>query len=130
MGLGGTTAILVTPLQGGPSKVFNLPLAPSPTITLPKTPTLQPPAFLTLSSKPPPPLELLINKSEPEVLIKSEPMDQSVPDEPETIVSEPLNTEADQTDIITLTQTLDLVTLQPRTAGELTSAEKYIIKSR
>ena len=177
-GLGGTTAILVTPLQGGPSKVFNLPLAPSPTITLPKTPTLQPPAFLTLSSKPPPPLELLINKSEPEVLIKSEPMDQAVPDEPETIVSEPLNTEADQTDIIktekediiaaeeeivetkvekdptmccaaviaekedpltcssdlvdlnTLTQTLDLVTLQPRTAGELTSAEKYIIKSR
>ena len=29
-----------------------------------------------------------------------------------------------------LPQTLDLVTMEPKLAGELTAAEKYIIKSR
>lgn len=167
-GLNGTTAILLTPVNG-PTTVLNLPLTPNPQISLPKTPT-QPPTFLSLSSKPPP-MEVLINKAEPEVVIKSEPMEQTV-SEPDQLVTEcitsdaadiktetddiaaemsetkderdptmccaavlaekedPLTCSSDLVDLNSLTQTLDLVTMEPRSAGELTSAEKYVIKSK
>jgi len=182
----GTTTILLTPL-GGPSTVLNLPINPSSQI-FPKQPA-DLPNMPNLSSKPPP-MELLINKNEPEVLIKSEPdienidFDKSlgaagenvvIPENPSSnscIIGEkeeviksfikteqediamdivdtkaekdptmscaavlagkedPLTCSSDLVDLNGLKQTLDLVTMEPSSAGDLTSMEKYIIKSR
>ena len=43
---------------------------------------------------------------------------------------DPLTCSSDLVDLNGLKQTLDLVTMEPSSAGDLTSMEKYIIKSR
>ena len=64
LNINGTT-ILVTPIGGG-APILNLPLNPL------AKPLPDPPQPFKVSPKPPP-MELLINKTEPEVVIKSEP---------------------------------------------------------
>ena len=172
LNINGTT-IFVTPIG---SPILNLPLTPIPTTK----PSQNPPKPFQMSPKPPP-MEVLINKVEPEVVIKSEPdieeakeeivakEEEFVTENPLVITSENIKTEEEEDmeiaetpvtkdeeehdptvccaavlakkedistcsmdllDLNSLNQTLDLVTLEPRTAGELTAAEKYIIKSR
>ena len=137
--INGTTTILLTPL-GGPSTILNLPLAP--------------PSSLSESSNPP--VEMIMTKPDPEMIIKSEPevniveMDtaespaikteqpeqQPTPDPTiscAAVISgkeDPLTCSEELVDLNSLTHTLDLVTMEQRSAGELTAAEKYIIKSR
>ena len=168
LNINGTT-IFVTPIG---SPIINLPLNPLPT----SKPSQSPPKPFQMSPRPPP-MEVLINKVEPEVVIKSEPdieeaKEEIVAEEEEFVPENPLVIKTEEEDIAmevaeapvtkveeeqdptvccaavlakkedlstcsmdlldlnSLNQTLDLVTLEPRTAGELTSAEKYIIKSR
>ena len=172
LNINGTT-IFVTPIG---SPILNLPLTPLPT-----KPSQSAPKPFLMSSKPPP-MEVLVNKVEPEVVIKSEP-DIDVEEAKEEIIEDndlvkenpliitsddikteqediamdiaetdntkaedqdptvccaavlakkedPLTCSMDLIDLNSLNQTLDLVSLEPRTAGDRTSAEKYIIKSR
>lgn len=170
LNINGTT-IFVTPIG---SPIINLPLNPLPT----SKPSQSPPKPFQMSPRPPP-MEVLINKVEPEVVIKSEPdieeaKEEIVAEDEEFVPENPLVIKTEEEDIAmevaeapapvtkveeeqdptvccaavlakkedistcsmdlidlnSLNQTLDLVTLEPRTAGELTSAEKYIIKSR
>lgn len=79
-------------------------------------------------------------KSEPDLSIVEMPVDQvSVKEEvqerdPTTSCCASSSTEGacsqELVDVNSLTQMLDLVTMEPKLAGELTAAEKYIIKSR
>ena len=174
--LSGTTTIFVTPLGGnGPPTILNLPIHPNTQVLAQAKSPTEHPHFIPVSSKPPP-IDLLINKAEPEVVIKSEPdfedtqpigETETIVDEPSCITSDetivkteeedigmdivdtklekdptmscaailmdkedPLTCSSDLVDLNSLTQHLDLVTMEPRTSGELISAEKYIIKSR
>ena len=151
--INGTTTILLTPL-GGPSTILNLPLNPAPAAPLqPASPARITPDSPPQSSNP---LEIIMTKPDPELIIKSEPEVNIVEmeteespciktEEPEQEVVEdptmccaavisgkedPLSCSEELVDLNSLTQTLDLVTMEQRSAGELTAAEKYIIKSR
>ena len=137
--INGTTTILLTPL-GGPSTILNLPLSP----------LAAPQSVLTSPQSSTGPADLILTKPDPELMIKAEPEVNIVEMETEEIgcikteepdISEccaavqagkedPLTCSEDLLDLNSLTQTLDLVTLEPKTAGELTAAEKNIIKSR
>jgi len=150
--INGTTTILLTPL-GGPSTVLNLPLTPAPPCQLS-------PARITPNSPPQssnPPLEIIMTKPDPELIIKSEPEVNIVEMEAEESPSsscikteqpemsedptvccaavlsgkeDPLSCSSSLLDLNSLTHTLDLVSLEQRSAGDLTAAEKNIIKSR
>jgi len=101
----------------------------------------------------------MVSKAEPDIVIKSEPdisiveIDTELETTEREVKSENLEISVDKDptvscaavlsgkessiscskellDLNSLTQTLDLVTMEPKMAGELTAAEKYIIKSR
>jgi len=146
----GTNTIILTPLGNTslPSTIFNLPLpTSSPAVLSPEK---------TLSSTP---KVEVVSKADPDIVIKSEPDISIVEIDTELETSErevkaetvEMSVDKDPTvscaavlsgkesalccsqellDLNSLTQTLDLVNLEPKMAGELTAAEKYIIKSR
>ena len=110
LNINGTT-ILVTPIGGG-APILNLPLNPL------AKPLPDPPQPFKVSPKPPP-MELLINKTEPEVVIKSEPEfeethetehaeNEDTPD-PETslICSENIKTEEEEERLVHAMEVVD-----------------------
>jgi len=146
----GTNTIILTPLGNTslPSTIFNLPLPMNSTAVL--TPEKLK-SSLTMME--------IVNKAEPAIVIKSEPDISIVEIDTELETTErEVKTESGVTtvgkdptvscaavlsgkessiccskellDLNSLTQTLDLVNMEPKMAGELTAAEKYIIKSR
>ena len=153
--INGTTTILLTPL-GGPSTILNLPLSPAPKSVLASPPCPVSPPRITPDSpqSSSPPVEIIVTKPDPELIIKAEPEVNIVEMETDEVPSikteepdmtedsticcaavkdgkeDPLSCSEELLDLNSLTQTLDLVTLEPKTAGELTAAEKNIIKSR
>jgi len=148
----GTNTIILTPLGNTslPSTIFNLPLPTTSNAVL--TPEKSTSSATVME---------VVSKADPDMIIKSEP-DISIVEidtELETTErevkteSEEMSIDKDPTmscaavlsgkefahtcskellDLNSLTQTLDLVTLEPKKAGdgELTATEKYIIKSR
>merc|ERR1719348_421496 len=146
----GTNTIILTPLGNTslPSTIFNLPLPTScPAVLSPEK---------TLSSTP---KVEVVSKADPDIVIKSEPdisiveIDTELETTEREVKAETVEMSVDKDptvscaavlsgkesalccsqellDLNSLTQTLDLVNLEPKMAGELTAAEKYIIKSR
>jgi len=146
----GTNTIILTPLGNTslPSTIFNLPLPTiSPAVLTPEK---------TMSSAT---MVEVVSKAEPDIVIKSEPdisiveidteletterevktenVEMSVDKDPTVSCAAVLSGKEsalccsqELLDLNSLTQTLDLVNLEPKMAGELTAAEKYIIKSR
>jgi len=143
----GTNTIILTPLGNTslPSTIFNLPL-----------PTTSSPVLTSPSSAA---RVEVVSKADADIVIKSEPDISIVEIDTELETTErevkaendEMSAEKDPTvscaavlsgkesavccsqellDLNSLTQTLDLVNLEPKMAGELTAAEKYIIKSR
>ena len=150
--INGTTTILLTPL-GGPSTILNLPLTPvaaKSVLSSPPCPVSPPRITPDCPTSSSPPVEIILTKPDPELMIKAEPEVNIVEMETDEIgcikteepdISEccaavqdgkedPLSCSEELVDLNSLTQTLDLVTLEPKTAGELTATEKNIIKSR
>merc|ERR1719210_3124693 len=141
----GTNTIILTPLgqPGLPTTVFSLPSSsPSSSSSSPSS------SSSSSSSSPTVSLAIATHKLEPPVMIKSEP-DLSIVEmtddqvhvkeeveerDPTTTCCASSSTEGacsqELVDVNSLTQMLDLVTMEPKLAGELTAAEKYIIKSR
>jgi len=146
----GTNTIILTPLGNTslPSTIFNLPL-----------PTTSPAVLSPVKTMSSTPRVEVVNKADPDIVIKSEPDISIVEIDTELETSErevkaetvEMSVDKDPTvscaavlsgkesalccsqellDLNSLTQTLDLVNLEPKMAGELTAAEKYIIKSR
>jgi len=146
----GTNTIILTPLGNTslPSTIFNLPL-----------PTTNPAVLSPVKTMSSTPRVEVVNKADPDIVIKSEPDISIVEIDTELETSErevkaetvEMSVDKDPTvscaavlsgkesalccsqellDLNSLTQTLDLVNLEPKMAGELTAAEKYIIKSR
>jgi len=142
----GTNTIILTPLgqPGLSSTIFSLPTSSTPCITA--TPLVQ---LATKTEEP-----VVVIKSEPDMSIvemEEEPEQVQVKQEeqerdPTTTCCAALVTEGpcslrlpqapsgpcsqELIDLNSLTQMLDLVTMEPKLAGELTAAEKNIIKSR
>jgi len=135
----GTNTIILTPLgqPGLPTTVFSLPstsssvafssLPSSPTVSLAiATPKMEPPVMI----KSEPDLSIVEVAEEQQVEVKEEEMER----DPTTSCCASSSTvgacSQELVDVNSLTQMLDLVTMEPKLAGELTAAEKYIIKSR
>merc|ERR550517_763924 len=128
----GANTIILTPLgqPGLPTTVFSLPSTPSsssPTVSLAiATPKLEPPVMI----KSEPDLSIVEMADDQQVEVKEETMER----DPTTSCCASSSTEGacsqKLVDVNSLTQMLDLVTMEPKLAGELTAAEKYIIKSR
>jgi len=146
----GTNTIILTPLGNTslPSTIFNLPL-----------PTNSSAVLSPEKSQSSLAMKEMVSKAEPDIVIKSEPdisiveIDTELETTEREVKSENLEISVDKDptvscaavlsgkessiscskellDLNSLTQTLDLVTMEPKMAGELTAAEKYIIKSR
>jgi len=147
----GTNTIILTPLVGNPSltsTILNL-----PSLQGNKAVVVKPEVKQSADREP---AEQPSRKVEPEIVIKSEPDINIVEIDTEletTVKTEAVEMEVEKDptvscaaviagkesalscsrellDLNSLTQTLDLVTMDPKSAGELTAAEKYIIKSR
>jgi len=148
----GTNTIILTPLgqPGLPTTVFSLPSTSSSVAFSSTSPFSSSSSSSSPSSSPTVSLAITTPKLEPPVMIKSEPdlsivemaedqVQVSVKEEvqerdPTTSCCASSSTEGacsqELVDVNSLTQMLDLVTMEPKLAGELTAAEKYIIKSR
>jgi len=149
----GTNTIILTPLgqPGLPTTVFSLPSTSSSVAFSSFSSSSSTSSFSSSSPSSSPTVSIAIAtpKLEPPVMIKSEPDlsivemadDQQVDVKEEEMERDPTtsccassSTEGacsqELVDVNSLTQMLDLVTMEPKLAGELTAAEKYIIKSR
>lgn len=146
----GTNTIILTPLGNTslPSTIFNLPLPTMSTAVLAPEKTVSSTKMMDVVSKAEPDIVI---KSEPDISIveidteletterevKTENVEMSVDKDPTVSCAAFLSGKEsalccskELLDLNSLTQTLDLVNLEPKMAGELTAAEKYIIKSR
>jgi len=146
----GTNTIILTPLGNTslPSTILNLPLSTTSPAVLSPGKTLSSTSRVEVVSKADPDIVI---KSEPDISIveidteletterevKAETVEMSVDKDPTVSCAAVLSGKEsalccsqELLDLNSLTQTLDLVTLEPKMAGELTAAEKYIIKSR
>eukprot|EP00090_Calanus_glacialis_P003095 TRINITY_DN1223_c0_g1_i1.p1 TRINITY_DN1223_c0_g1~~TRINITY_DN1223_c0_g1_i1.p1 ORF type:complete len:842 (+),score=128.13 TRINITY_DN1223_c0_g1_i1:33-2528(+) len=146
----GTNTIILTPLGNTslPSTIFNLPLPMLSTAVLTPEKTMSSTTMMEVVSKAEPDIVI---KSEPDISIveidteletterevKTENVEMSVDKDPTVSCAAVLSGKEsalccskELLDLNSLTQTLDLVNLEPKMAGELTAAEKYIIKSR
>ena len=105
--------------------MLSLPTPTAPTVSLAlATPKQEEP--VVIKSEP----DLSIVEMEEQVEVKVEAQER----DPTTSCCAVSSTEGpcsqELVDVNSLTQMLDLVTMEPKLAGELTAAEKYIIKSR
>merc|ERR1719210_1101528 len=137
----GTNTIILTPLgqPGLPTTVFSLPSSSSSSIasSSSSSPTVSlaiaaPKVELPVMIKSEPDLSIVeMADQEQQVEVKEEAMELM---DPTTSCCASSSTEGpcsqELVDVNSLTQMLDLVTMEPKLAGELTAAEKYIIKSR
>ena len=146
----GTNTIILTPLGNTslPSTIFNLPLPTNSTAVLTPEKLQSSQTMMEVVSKAEPDIVI---KSEPDISIveidteletterevKNENVEMSVDKDPTVSCAAVLSGKESSVccskellDLNSLTQTLDLVTMEPKMAGELTAAEKYIIKSR
>jgi len=142
----GTNTIILTPLgqPGLPSTIFSLPSSCSSSSSSPTTPSSSSSTLLSLASFTLPPTkqeETVVIKSEPDLTIVAMDDGEQVQVKQEATERDPTTTccaansnmgtcSQELIDLNSLTQMLDLVTMEPKIAGELTAAEKYIIKSR
>merc|ERR1719422_1767427 len=133
----GTNTIILTPLgqPGLPTTVFSLPSSSSSSSSSSPTVSLAiaaPKAELPVMIKSEPDLSIVeMADQDRQVMVKEEAMELA---DPTTSCCASSSTEGpcsqELVDVNSLTQMLDLVTMEPKLAGELTAAEKYIIKSR